>query len=849
MKKSLCSILLVISLIFSSIPNISFGENLDTPSNWAISIIKEVEALNLNTPNTTSNYQSNISREEFCELVVNLYSQILDERPNLTISNPFTDTTNEDVILAYQLGIVGGTSIDKFSPTELASREHVATMLVNMLNQLENEHSILILDNSNLNNISFTDENEISDWSKNSIKNLYKIGVLSGYGNGIMKPKNLTTKEQSLALVLNIYKLIKVDKKEATLDTNVTLVTESKSEKLEKTAIVTEITTTGEVTIQVEDFNTYVPNAKVGTLVYLPPTDNNPYGYAGKIKNINTESTVSIITFESPTFAEFFDTVDIDFTTKLDYKNLISVDIPDTAYMKVNEQIVYTNGKNISLYNPMNDTAALGTFYGNVNGTFEDGMDIVLGFKDSVIHDFDNNILTEFDQIKAKGEVSLEELKVDVDFKYSIKGIERVKLILDTELKSELSIYGEYKNETNLGKTINQIKSKDTEYYNPNGINVDLGDALSITLSGVDMSDTVILGSLTFGLGAMPLQTSTGDISKAAIAGVVMLTMDAKGEISATVSLNSQDYWIAKYGVDYHNHNVTDAIEGDSRLSLNNNTLELYHEFHPNYEEEFKNKGELEINGTMEYEASIGPEVGLMIAGIMPIVDRLHIGSNISANANGKATTQDGNTEFDGTFNGGSSIFADLNIALEASIGVQLKTWFGKLEHKSGFNYENNNRIILGDNTFGNDTKRKDTFLLSQIIDLNSPEILFESEFGAPNSINYLYHDFSEASKENHTLMMYNYDDTTIIFTLEGYDIGDELLEYYRFYSISTSDKNIIIVPNTMAGDISIGDEMVSWKYSAIEQYYDEFHSNVYFDSKDGILTTVHIFNGYMVSL
>ena len=59
-----------------------------------------------------------ITREEFAELAVLLYEKVTDKSETVS-PNPFTDTTNPQILKAYKLGITAGTSQTTFSPKVL----------------------------------------------------------------------------------------------------------------------------------------------------------------------------------------------------------------------------------------------------------------------------------------------------------------------------------------------------------------------------------------------------------------------------------------------------------------------------------------------------------------------------------------------------------------------------------------------------------------------------------------------------------------------------------------------------------------------------------------------------------
>lgn len=139
--------------------------------------------------------QNNITREEFADLIVRLYSKVT--RKNIIIFseiNPFNDTDNVMVAKAYNLGIVHGVAKNKFSPEELVTREQIAVMLYNMLNITGN-------DINSIKNKRFVDENEVSIWAKDAVNFVVNKEILTGVGNNMISPKTYATREQAIVLV------------------------------------------------------------------------------------------------------------------------------------------------------------------------------------------------------------------------------------------------------------------------------------------------------------------------------------------------------------------------------------------------------------------------------------------------------------------------------------------------------------------------------------------------------------------------------------------------------------------------------------------------------------------------
>lgn len=93
-----------------------YSGNTDIPSAWAIEEIDSARDAGIVPENLDSQYQDNITREEFCEIAAALVesktgetmADVLDQK-ELTSRNPFSDTSNSDVIAMNALGVVNGT--------------------------------------------------------------------------------------------------------------------------------------------------------------------------------------------------------------------------------------------------------------------------------------------------------------------------------------------------------------------------------------------------------------------------------------------------------------------------------------------------------------------------------------------------------------------------------------------------------------------------------------------------------------------------------------------------------------------------------------------------------------------
>lgn len=133
------AILTLVTLLLSTIP--VFGLSEDTPSYWAVQEVEQARVADLVIAGADRNYQSNIDRELFCELVVNMVEEINSNEVKTELPNPFVDTTNPEVIKAYQLGIVSGKTLTHFAPEDEITREQLAAMMMRAARVLDLFHT------------------------------------------------------------------------------------------------------------------------------------------------------------------------------------------------------------------------------------------------------------------------------------------------------------------------------------------------------------------------------------------------------------------------------------------------------------------------------------------------------------------------------------------------------------------------------------------------------------------------------------------------------------------------------------------------------------------------------------
>ena len=204
--KRIVSILLVFTMLF---PFSGFAETgsptspapaLDgTQSSWAASELLEAYGYGLTYPEVMRDFKKNITREEFCILAVKLYESLTGKTAAPAI-NPFTDTTNQEILKAYQLGIVRGVSETRFAPVNSITRQEICAMIYRAL-----DASLPGLNKDTTGTFPFSDQGKIASWAMDSMKFAYKNQIMMGIGSNQIGPLQNTTREQAIVLMKRTY--------------------------------------------------------------------------------------------------------------------------------------------------------------------------------------------------------------------------------------------------------------------------------------------------------------------------------------------------------------------------------------------------------------------------------------------------------------------------------------------------------------------------------------------------------------------------------------------------------------------------------------------------------------------
>lgn len=170
----------------------------DLPSDWANTDIENAIEKKLVPEHLQKRYRKNITRESFCELIYEL--PFVKERATIVGDKIYSDTDNEIVFKLSELGIINGVGDNLFAPHDYLTREQAATILCRVYELIDSN----IMPDADM----FFDEEQISDWAKDSVYKMKNNGIMNGTGNNNFSPKDTYTTEQSIVTILRLYNII-----------------------------------------------------------------------------------------------------------------------------------------------------------------------------------------------------------------------------------------------------------------------------------------------------------------------------------------------------------------------------------------------------------------------------------------------------------------------------------------------------------------------------------------------------------------------------------------------------------------------------------------------------------------
>lgn len=178
---------------------------LNTASTWAREGISSAIKKGFVPADIQNDYKKVITRAEFCEMAIKYIEYVKQKDIDMVLAEKgvnrdpyaFTDTSSQDILAAFALGVTKGTGNRMFTPNGQFNREQAATMLTNICRVLDKG-------TDSTPTSSFADMDSVSSWAVNGVNFCHANGIMVGTSKNTFSPKGPFTREQSIITFINI---------------------------------------------------------------------------------------------------------------------------------------------------------------------------------------------------------------------------------------------------------------------------------------------------------------------------------------------------------------------------------------------------------------------------------------------------------------------------------------------------------------------------------------------------------------------------------------------------------------------------------------------------------------------
>lgn len=167
---------------------------LATADEWAKREVALNFAAGIMPESFADNYNADITRLEFCKLIVNA----LPNNLGIDRSASFNDCEDEAVKYAYGIGVVNGVSEKEFAPDATATRQEMAAMIYRA-------YKLIAPDAKPTAYGTAPDRGTVESWAIEATDFLNEQGIMKGDENGNINPFDNTTRQEAVLLVYRAY--------------------------------------------------------------------------------------------------------------------------------------------------------------------------------------------------------------------------------------------------------------------------------------------------------------------------------------------------------------------------------------------------------------------------------------------------------------------------------------------------------------------------------------------------------------------------------------------------------------------------------------------------------------------
>ena len=170
----------------------------DMPSEWATAEVENAIRAGYVSEEIQSVYTAPIKRGDFAHMAIEFLrcelgfspEEFHDKINRIFDRVEFSDTTDENILLAARCGIVYGYGDTIFAPDKPITREEAATMLARLYNLYGSIYAY--------SNIKYQDNDLISKWAVSDVEFCVAKGIMKGISDTHFDPKGIYTREQAI---------------------------------------------------------------------------------------------------------------------------------------------------------------------------------------------------------------------------------------------------------------------------------------------------------------------------------------------------------------------------------------------------------------------------------------------------------------------------------------------------------------------------------------------------------------------------------------------------------------------------------------------------------------------------
>lgn len=321
-------------------------------------------------------------------------------------------------------------------------------------------------------------------------------------------------------------------------------------------------------------------------------------------------------------------------------------------------------------------------------------MGVKIDFDKIVLYDHDGKGSTETDRVVVDGELAMKNMALDGAFDWDFKLSDMLPQHIMgkfsyTEVRDlKVTLGGDLGDLEDVCKTIRKGIS------NLEGTNVTHNNRRSVfgmDITGVDMSNTIVIGAVGFNLGTKTFKVNIKNIRDQSIKVpmaptlVAMILMNMDGSISTTVvgqytytSYVEKGFNVQKQGyIGTHGSTCAENVGQENYVVSGDRNLNIYDLQAKSATEKNKkpvSEISLTMDGSAEVKVGFGVGASFMFAGIMPAMITGTVGPEADATLNGKIKYS---TETGVDFEGEASVNAALVARAAADVNLTAETFAG----------------------------------------------------------------------------------------------------------------------------------------------------------------------------